>query len=539
MGALEKDGALPHDPEQARIDHELADLERLGRERPKCFSGAWSEISFCLSIFMSQILAVSYHPLEWVDLVADSLTFLQEYYISGSNVLLPTLVKELDLPEASAIWPSTALSLVVTSTLLIFGRLTDMFGGYAIYNAGAIWLTISSILCGVSQTWLMLVICRALQGFALAAFLPSGIMILGSTYRPGPRKNIVFSIYGACAALGFFVGIFFSGLAGEYLTWRWYFFFGAIFSAITAALALFSIPRDYAEKRNSGVKMDWPGACLSVPAAVLIVFAIADSAHAPQGWKTPYIPLFLVLGLIILGVMVYVEGWVVTNPLLPGDIFKVRYMLPLVISLLLLYGTLGIFLLYAVLYMSDIMGASPMQIVAWTAPMGVGGLILSVGGGMIFHKVPGTILMLISCLGYVGSGLLFAVIPVGGNYWAYVFPSMICGTIGIDISFNLANVFITTNLPKARQGLAGALINCTLHMGIAVMLGFADIVQTQTVDLGTRRSYKAVFWYETGLAILGLIIVALFVRIREAKSELTLDEREVMAATANERSGEV
>lgn len=51
---------LPHDLEQARIDQNLADLERLGRERPKCFPGAWSEISFCLSIFMSQILAVSH-----------------------------------------------------------------------------------------------------------------------------------------------------------------------------------------------------------------------------------------------------------------------------------------------------------------------------------------------------------------------------------------------------------------------------------------------------------------------------------------------
>lgn len=180
-----------------------------------------------------------------------------------------------------------------------------------------------------------------------------------------------------------------------------------------------------------------------------------------------------------------------------------------------------------------------MQIVAWAAPMGIGGLILSVGGGMIFHKVPGTILMLISCLGYVGSGLFFAVIPLGGNYWAFVFPSMICGTVGIDISFNIANVFITTNLPKSRQGLAGALINCTLHMGIAVLLGFADIVQTQTSDLGSRRSYKAVFWYQTGLAILGLLIVAFFVRIREAKSEFTLDEREAMAAEGNERAGEV
>lgn len=175
--------------------------------------------------------------------------------------------------------------------------------------------------------------------------------------------------------------------------------------------------------------------------------------------------------------------------------------------------------------MSEFMGGGPLQIVAWTVPMAVGGLILSETGGFILHKVSGTLLMLISCLGYVGSAILFAVIPPGGNYWAYVFPAMICGTIAIDISFNLANIFITTSMPKARQGLAGALIYCTMHLGIAVMLGFADIVQTKTKYRGLRESYKAVFWFQTGLAVAGLLLVLGFVRIRHAKSELTADER--------------
>jgi hypothetical protein len=35
-----------------------ARLERLGRERPPCFSSLWSELTFCFSIVMSQILAV-------------------------------------------------------------------------------------------------------------------------------------------------------------------------------------------------------------------------------------------------------------------------------------------------------------------------------------------------------------------------------------------------------------------------------------------------------------------------------------------------
>ncbi|GAB1214569.1 hypothetical protein ATERTT37_003733 [Aspergillus terreus] len=415
---------------------------------------------------------------------------------------------------------------VVTSTLLIFGRLSDMYGGFILYVGGMTWLMISSIIAGFSQSWIMLFILRALQGLALASYLPSSIMILGKIYRPGPRKNLVFSIYGACAALGFFVGIFFSGLSGSFLSWRWYFFIGAILSAITAVSSYFSIPSDFAEtKATSKARMDWLGCALLIPGTVLFVFAIADSAHAPREWRTPYIYVCFIVGVLFLAAFTYVEGWVVSNPLLPLDLFSVKYMKPLVICLLCLYGSLGIFLLYSALYMERIMGATPLQVVAWTTPMAVGGLIISATGGFILHVLNGTVLMIISCLGYLLSGLLFALLPQGGNYWAYVFPAMIGGTIGIDVSFNVTNIFITTNMPKDRQGLAGALINCTLHMGIAVMLAFADIIQVGTEDRGLKTSYHMAFWFQVALAGFSLLLVIAMVRIDRAKSELTVDER--------------
>lgn len=249
-----------------------------------------------------------------------------------------------------SIWPATALSLAVTSTLLIFGRLADMFGGYVLYVGGMVCLTVTSLIAGFSQNYIMLFVFRGLQGLGLAAFLPSSIMILGRVYRPGPRKNLVFSIYGACAALGFFVGIFFSGLCGSFLTWSWYFFIGAILSAVTAVSSYFSIPSDYIETRKlSRATMDWIGSGLLLPGAVLFIFALADAAHAPRQWETPYVYVCLILGALLLGAFTYMEGWVVKNPLLPGDLFAVKYMKPLVIALLCMYGSLGIFLLYAVL----------------------------------------------------------------------------------------------------------------------------------------------------------------------------------------------
>lgn len=181
------------------------------------------------------------------------------------------------------------------------------------------------------------------------------------------------------------------------------------------------------------------------------------------------------------------------------------------------------------------MGATPLQVVAWAVPMAAGGLILSVAGGYLLHMLNGTILMIISCLGYLASGLLFALIPLGGNYWAFVFPAMIGGTIGIDISFNVTNIFITTNLSKERQGLAGALINCTLHFGIAIMLAFADIVQVHTEEyLSLRKSYQTALWFQVGLAGFALAVVLAFVRIKSAKSELTVDEKLELEAAARE-----
>jgi MFS family permease len=406
-----------------------------------------------------------------------------------------------------------------------------MWGGYPLYVAGFVWLTIWSLIAGFSVNEVMLNFCRALQGLGPAAFLPSSMMILGNIYRPGPRKNLVFSIYGACAPLGFFVGIFFAGVTGEYTTWGWYFWIGTILSAITALTAYLTVPSDILEKRNAPfkVEMDWFGSILIVCGLIIFTFAVIDSSHAPNQWKTPYIYTLFIVGSLLLLAAAYVEAYVASQPLIPASLFKVPCMPALVVALFFTYGSLGMFLLYATFYMENIMGASPLQVVAWYVPMALGGCIISTVGGFVLHLLPGTILIFISGISWIIAPLLFAIAPEGAMYWAYIFPAMICATVGIDITFNVANIFITTSLPKKQQGLAGAIIMLLLQLGIAVFLGFADIVNTYTVaSLGLRRSYHAVFWFEVACASTALTILVLFVKIKKAESEFTVEEREEM-----------
>ncbi|KAK1634108.1 major facilitator superfamily transporter [Colletotrichum phormii] len=490
------------------------DVEFLGRQRPAVFKSQWAELGFCFSLLGSMLMA--------------------EYFVSGFHIILPPLAEELDIPAASQTWPSSVFSLVTGAFLLPLGRLGDMYGGYLTFNAGLAWFFIWCLVAGFSNNYMVLIVCRALQGLGSAAYLPAGIMLLGKIYRPGPRKNLVFALYGAFAPIGFFFGILIGGVSGQFLNWRWYFWLGSIVLGVIAAVSFITIPRDYHDKRQE-IRMDWWGAATIVPGLLLVVYAITDSSHAPQGWTSPQILVTLILGVAFLVVAWYVESRVSANPLLPGDLFAPKSMKTLVAALFFAYGTFGLFLFYSSFYIETVLHMSPLLTAVWYVPLIVGGVMIGTVGGFTLHLLPGRVLLAISGTGNLLSVLLFAIMPDNPNYWAYVFPAMICGTIGIDITYTVSNVFITTNLPSHRQGLAGALINSLLFLGISFFLGIGDVVVGETNGLGLKKSYQAAFWLATGVAAVALVLYAL-VRIGSAKSDLTMEEREQLAAAEQARA---
>ncbi|CRK22728.1 hypothetical protein BN1708_013481, partial [Verticillium longisporum] len=293
------------------VDESLqARIERLGRERPPIFPTRWSEIIFVFSISMSQ--------------------FLTEYFVSGFTVILPTLITELNIPQAASLWPATAFSLVIASTLLVFGRLGDMWGGYPVFVAGLAWLLVWSIIAGFSINPLMLDLCRALQGLGAAAALPTEVMLMGSLYRPGPRKNLVFAVYGTSAVFGFFGGILMAGIVGQFTRWGFYFWIGAILTAITLLTSILYIPRPHSKDRAPGLaKMDYSGAVTIVCGLVLIVLQ-------PTSKRASLRSLFCQL-----------------------QSSRHPCMSPLLLALFLLYGTWGIFSVYGTLYFQNIHVSEP------------------------------------------------------------------------------------------------------------------------------------------------------------------------------------
>ncbi|KAK8102731.1 MFS general substrate transporter [Apiospora sp. TS-2023a] len=481
-----------------------AEIERLGRSRPEILSSAIAEYGFVASIILSMMMG--------------------EYFVSGFNIVLPTVADHLNIPDSSRTWPAEVPSLTTAALLLPCARLSDRYGGRIVFLFGISWLVVWSLVCGFSQNTNMLIVCRAMQGLSTASFLPAGMSLLGQTYRPGPRKNFIFSLYGAFAVLGFYIGIAIGALTAQLADWRWYFWVGAILAFANSVIGYLTIPKNLSgQGGDTALAMDWWGVCTIVPGLVLVIFAFTGGSGAPDGWRTPYVYVTLLVGVLFLAVAVYVEGWVAAQPFSPPSLETVLH-------------------------------TTPLQTAAWFTPMALGGIFLALMGGLVLHLIPGRVLMIVSGLGYLLSMLLVALLPEQSGdgttpstsflYWAYVFPAMLCSTIGVDITFNVTNVFITTSMPARLQATAGALINTLLYLGIAFWLGVAELAVSQAKEarerqeggggggeensLSPREQYKIAFWLGVGLAALTLILFSTL-RIGQASSDMTADEKAQLA----------
>lgn len=313
-------------PEITTANATALDIQRLGRQRPAILPSALGEAGFVFTIVASMMMS--------------------EYFISGFNIILPGVATALEIPDTARTWPAAVINLTTACLLMPFARLADRHGARDVFLAGHAWLVIWSLVCGFSRNPVMLIVCRAMQGLGPGAFMPAGLALLGQTYRPGPRKNFIFSLYGAFACIGFYIGIFLGAVAAELLTWRWYFWLGTIMCFVVVATGWFFIPREMGDA-DPTVRMDWWGLVTIVPGLVLVVFALTQGSNAPDGWSTPYVYVTLTIGGLFLCAAVYVQGWVSEQPLLPPEIFRPKYIKRLFLALFCAYGVFGLYLFYA------------------------------------------------------------------------------------------------------------------------------------------------------------------------------------------------
>ncbi|KAH7049287.1 hypothetical protein B0J12DRAFT_574349 [Macrophomina phaseolina] len=415
-------------------------------------------------------------------------------------------------------WFTAAYSLTVGTFILIAGRLGDMYGHKPLFVLGWFWYGVWSLVAGLTvytRSQIFLDVCRALQGVGPAILLPSSLAILGSTYPPGRRKEMVFSIYAATAPNGFIIGATFSGILAQFAWWPWTYWICALVCVGYGVLAWVVVPGDEEEEHDEAdgprqkQTFDYLGAVTGVIG--LVLFNVAWNQAPIVGWEEPYVIALLVLGVLFFIAFVVVEKKV-AQPLVP--ISSLDAHVGFVLACMAFgWSSFGIWIYYFWQFTTLLQHNTPLNVVAQNVPCGISGACASLTVGFLLSRVRTAYLMLGAMCAFCVGNVILATLPVGRLYWEQAFWSVLITPWGMDMSFPAATIILSNHVPKRHQGIAASLVTTVVNYSISWGLGIAGTVEVHVNEGGANElaGYRGAWYSGIGLSGLGIIISLLFV----------------------------
>jgi EmrB/QacA subfamily drug resistance transporter len=215
-------------------------------------------------------------------------------------------------------WVFSAYLLMNSVTVLIYGKLSDLFGRKPILSIGIIIFLIGSILCGLAGSMKTLIIFRLIQGFGAGAVTPIATTIVGDIYTTEERAKIqgyLSSVWGISAITGPAVG----GLLVQYVSWHYVFWINIPLGLLSLVGLWLFLHEDVVKKRH---EIDYLGAILLAITISSLMFILIEGGSR-WSWGSWQLIGLLSITFLALIAFVFQEGRA-TEPVMPFSIWKER-----------------------------------------------------------------------------------------------------------------------------------------------------------------------------------------------------------------------
>src|SRR3954451_20951456 len=370
------------------------------------------------------------------------------------NVALPSIRTDLGFSQESLQWVITAYAIIFGGFLLLGGRLADLLGRRRLFVAGLALFTVSSLLDGLAWSEGSLIAFRSLQGLGAAMLSPAALSILTTTFKEGRERNLALGIWGAASGSGGAAGVLLGGALTSAFSWSWIFFINVPAGVLVLSLVPFLLQESRADLDHR--HFDAAGAASITGGLMLLVYAMTRATQ--HGWGTGETIGLLAApaALIVAFVVIEVRS---KAPLLPMRIFRLRTLTSSNISGLLLGAAVFSQFFLLTLYMQQVLHYSALKTgVAYIA------LTLSIiafsGIGQGLATRIGVRPVLTAGMALSAAGLvLYAQLPVHGQYFWDLFPAFLLSGIGLALSFVPMSIGALTGVTQADAGVASGLIN--------------------------------------------------------------------------------
>ncbi|POX43185.1 MFS transporter [Streptomyces sp. Ru73] len=472
--------------------------------------------------------------------------------VAVMQTLLVPVIKDLpvllDTAPSNATWVMTATLLAGAVATPIMGRLGDLFGKRRMLVTSLAVMVAGSLVCASTSDLLVMIVGRALQGFAMGA-IPLGIGLMRDEL-PVERLGSALALMSSSIGVGGGLALPLAALVAQHADWHALFFGSAGLGVVSILLTLAVVPES--RVRAEG-RFDLAGALgLSLG---LVLFLLPITKGSDWGWGSA-----TTLGLFAAALVVLVL-WGVMELRMTAPLVDLRTTARREVLL----TNLASIMVGVAFYAISLVLPQLLQLPAATGyglgqSMVVAGLCVApLGLTMMFTapvyarlsarygpKLTLMLGMLIIAIGYgAGLGLMSAA-------WQTIVISVIVGA-GIGLAYSSLPALINGAVDPSETGAANGLNTLMRSIGTSVSSAVIGMVlantahQVGSVAVPTLHGFRVSFLIATAAVAVGLLLAAFLPRGRRASAPqlVTTSEEEAnlqraaLAIRATQEAGPV
>lgn len=413
-------------------------------------------------------------------------SFLATVDMSIVNTALPQISNDLHIPMNQAEWISSAYLILICMSLILFGKLGDQVSKSRIFQLGTLLFTISSLVCGLSQNLVVLLIARCFQGLGASMTMATNLGIITETV-PFSLRGRALGINTTIGQVGYIAGPAMAGIILSFANWNWIFLFNVpigIFAYFFGELVY-----DKTKIKPEKINIDWPG--FSALAVLIGLFFIGIFMGQETGFNNPFVIGSFILSAILLILFIYIEQHV-EEPILALSLFKNIGFTISIIALMLMYIIIYFNNVLLPFYIQDTLKFSPSHTGLLMSVLPVVNVFTAYLGGVLCDKYGAVFMSIRASVIFVVAELIFASMQPN-----HTLMLMLLGFVVFSTANGLFqnNPMVMENANKDQQGIAGSILALSRNIGFT--LGLSISTSILYTAMSVKNGHK-ITTYPTG-----------------------------------------
>ena len=418
------------------------------------------------------------------------------------NVAIPELLRIFSSKMNAVIWTVTLYTLLLSATVLLFGKLADRWGRLRLYRWGLCTFALSSLLCGAAGSMTWLIVFRGLQGLS-AAMLQATAMALITSRVTGVALNRAMGVFGLLLGLGAMLGPVIGGLLISLVGWRWIFWI----NLPICMLALLGC-RQLATtcERLKAQPIHYINLIL-LDSSVLLLLLSLNLSLLSLNQK-----LLLSLATVLLFSIYVISEYRSQFPVIPLRLFsRICFVAPMM-HVIAFGGATSVAFMLPPLFLENLRGLSSWHVglICLASSLGIV-LIAQLAAhvvrsyGTVLPMTLGIMLMIASLLGLAQMQLDWQVI--------WIFVLLLVYGIGGGLVQTPAYTHITQQFAASEQAFVSALIRMLQNLSIAVFAALVALFLQGQTSMNEQQLLRGIQWgwyLVAGLCGLTFIVMVIY-----------------------------